>query len=149
MFSGKQIKATVVALCLGCTIAVSSASLLGDLGNIVGSSAGGNLGGQIAQKALERLQREAVYKIFEAGLSEAGVKSAYHFTDAIRAVVEDKDWGTATAAFYTGLDRNGTDGAREVIKTLYAIAITARLTNADVSNQVVSLIDYVNAHYRF
>lgn len=122
----------------------SHASLLGDLGDILSGSSE-----NLTQKALERLQREAAYKIIERSLYDAGVKGTKHFVHAIKALIEEEDWGEAVAAFYTGLDKSGCEEARDILKTLYGIAIAVRLTNERVSKELISLIEYVNENYHF
>jgi hypothetical protein len=145
MRSLKFQKSLSILLLLVLCFSVSKAGLLGDLGSLLSGSSE-----NLTKKALERLQREAAYKIIENSLYDAGVKGAKHFVDAIRALIEEEeDWGKAVAAFYTGLDKSGSEEARNVLKTLYGIAITVRLTNEKVSKELISLIEYVNENYHF
>ncbi len=144
MFKSKPSKILAVLSILGIFLSTANAGLLGDLGDLLSGSPE-----KLTQKALERVQREAAYKVLESGLYNAGVNGARHFVDAIRALVEDENWGKATAAFYAGLDKSGSEEARDVLKTIYTIALTVRLTNKHVSNELIGLIEYVNLNYHF
>jgi hypothetical protein len=120
------------------------AGLLGDLGRLVGGS-----GEDIGKAALERLQREAGYKVLRSILWNAGYNGADDYANAVKALVEYHDWGAATAAFFAGLDTDGSEEARNVLRTMYAAAVTVRLTNASVANEVVTFVEYINARYSF
>lgn len=134
----------VAALIALLSLSTVNAGLLGDLGRIVGGSTE-----QLTQRALARVQREAAYRVIEAGLEAAGVHGARNFVDAIRIYNEDGNSGAAIAAIYTGLDNCGVEQAHDILKTLYGIAVAVRVTNAQVSDNVLGLIDYVNGHYHF
>ncbi len=134
----------LVALLVGAVATPAQAGLLGDIGKIVGGS-----GADIGQRALERAQREVAYQVFRTVLRDNGCRGADDYANAVRLIVESQDWGGATAAFYTGLDKDGTEGAREVLKVLYAAAITVRLTDEHVADEIVSFINYINRRYDF
>jgi hypothetical protein len=124
--------------------ASAQAGLLGDIGRAVDGS-----GGNIRQAALERLQREAAYQVLRSVLSNSGCKGADEYVNAIRALVENHDRGAATAAFFAGLDCDGSGQAHNVLKTLYTAAIAVRLTNSHVADEIVSFVEYVNSRYDF
>jgi len=134
----------LAVLLVGTIVTPVQAGLLGELGKIVGGGTG-----SIAKVALERAQREVAYQVLRSFLQEKGCRGADDYVNAIRALVDRDDWGEAAAAFYTGLDKDGTEGAREVLKVLYAAAIVVRLTDEHVANEIVSLINYVNRRYNF
>ena len=140
-----RVKQTVLALIVGAAMVTSAqAGLLGNIGRAIDGS-----GGSIGQAALERLQREAAYRVLRGILRDNDCKGADDYVNCIKALVENHDRGAATAAFYAGLERDGSDQARNILKVFYTAAITLRLTNSEVSNEVVSFIDYVNARYNF
>ena len=49
---------------------------------------------------------EAAYAALQAALTRAGVTSADHMTDAVRLVVDKKDYGGAAAAFAVALSEH-------------------------------------------
>jgi len=49
---------------------------------------------------------EAAYAALQSALTRAGVTSANHMTDAVRLVVEKKDYGGAAAAFAVALSEH-------------------------------------------
>ena len=140
-----RVKQAVLALIVGAAMVTSAqAGLLGDIGRAIDGS-----GGNIGQAALQRLQREAAYQVLRGILRDNDCKGADDYVNCIKALVEYHDRGAATAAFYSGLERDGSDQARTILKVLYTAAVTVRLTNSDVADEVVSFVDYVNARYNF
>jgi hypothetical protein len=141
----RSVKRVILALIVGAAIATSAyAGLLGDLGQIVGGS-----GGNIGQAALARVQREAAYQVLRGILRDNNCKGADDYVNCVKALVEYHDRGAAYAAFLSGLDADGSDQARNILKILYGAAITIRLTNSEVADEVVSFVEYVNARYNF
>ena len=49
---------------------------------------------------------EAAYAALQSALAKAGITSASHMTDAVRLVVEKKDYGGAAAAFTVALSEH-------------------------------------------
>ncbi|HTW91855.1 MAG TPA: hypothetical protein VMH22_09115 [bacterium] len=140
-----SVKRTVFAIVIGLAMAASAqAGLLGDLGQVIDGS-----GGNIGQATLHRLQREAAYQVLRGILRGNGCRGADDYVSCIRALVENHDRGAATAAFLAGLERDGSDQARNILKVLYVAAVTIRLTNSEVADEVVSFVEYVNAREDF
>ena len=140
-----RVKQVMVALIVGAAMMTTAqAGLLGDIGRVIDGS-----GGNISQVALERLQREAAYRILRGILRDNGCKGADDYVNCVKALVEYHDRGAATAAFCAGLDRDGSDEARNILKVLYAAAVTVRITNANVGDEIISFVEYTNARYDF
>jgi hypothetical protein len=58
------------------------------------------------QLATRLAGEEAAYAALQSALTKAGITSASHMTDAVRLVVERKDYGGAAAAFAVALSEH-------------------------------------------
>lgn len=65
---------------------------------------------------------EAAYSALQSALAKAGVRSADHMVDAVRLVVDKKDYGGAAAAFTVALNEHNLK-ASEKLASLQVIGL--------------------------
>jgi hypothetical protein len=93
---------------------------------------------------------EAAYAALQSGLTKAGITSASRMTDAVRLVVEKKDYGGAAAAFAVALAEHNSRASQkltsaQVIALMRLAQPTVRLASPRVANGVESFCDYVSS----
>jgi outer membrane murein-binding lipoprotein Lpp len=103
------------------------------------------------RNAVAIVGEDAALAALESSLVKAGITSADHMTDAVRLVVDNKDYGGAFAAFAIALEEHN---ARVVNKLTSGQAIalmrlaepTVRSISPAVANALESFCNYANSH---
>ena len=93
---------------------------------------------------------EAAYAALESALVRAGVLSAGRMVDAVRLVVDRKDYGGAAAALAVALNEHNLRASQKLtsaqVTALMRLAEPAvRLASPRVANGVESFCDYVSS----
>jgi hypothetical protein len=91
---------------------------------------------------------EAAYAALQSALTRAGVTSANHMTDAVRLVVERKDYGGAAAAFAVALSEHNARVNQKLTSAqvigLMRLAVPAvRSASSRVGSGLSSFCDYL------
>ena len=91
---------------------------------------------------------EAAYAALQSALTRAGVTSANHMTDAVRLVVEKKDYGGAAAAFAVALSEHNARANQKLTSAqvigLMRLAVPAvRSASSRVGSGLNSFCDYL------
>jgi hypothetical protein len=93
---------------------------------------------------------EAAYAALQTALTKAGVTSANHMTDAVRLVVEKKDYGGAAAAFAVALSEHNARANQKLTSTqvigLMRLALPAvRSASTRVGSGLSAFCDYLSS----
>ncbi len=93
---------------------------------------------------------EAAYAALESALVKAGVLSAVRMVDAVRLVVDRKDYGGAAAALAVALNEHNLRASQkltsaQVIALMRLAEPAVRLASPRVANGVESFCDYVSS----
>jgi len=93
---------------------------------------------------------EAAYAALESVLVKAGVLSAGRMVDAVRMVVEHKDYGGAAAALAVALNEHNLRASQkltsaQVIALMRLAEPSVRLASPRVANGVESFCDYISS----
>jgi len=93
---------------------------------------------------------EAAYAALESALVRAGVLSAGRMVDAVRLVVDRKDYGGAAAALAVALNEHNLRASQkltsaQVIALMRLAEPSVRLASPRVANGVESFCDYVSS----
>ena len=91
---------------------------------------------------------EAAYAALSSALTKAGVRSADHMTDAVRLVVDRKDYGGAAAAFAVALNEHNLKASEkltssQVINLMRQAIPTVRSASRRVATGLSGFCDYV------
>jgi hypothetical protein len=91
---------------------------------------------------------EAAYAALQTALTKAGITSASHMTDAVRLVVEKKDYGGAAAAFTVALSEHNARANQKLTSSqvigLMRLAIpTVRSASPRVGTGLKGFCDYM------
>ena len=91
---------------------------------------------------------EAAYAALQTALTKAGITSANHMTDAVRLVVEKKDYGGAAAAFAVALSEHNARANQKLTSAqvigLMRLAVPAvRSASSRVGSGLNSFCDYL------
>ena len=102
------------------------------------------------RQAAKLAGEEAAYAALESALTKAGVLSAGHMVDAVRLVVDHKDYGGAAAALAVALNEHNLRASQKLTSTqviaLMRLAEPAvRLASPRVANGVESFCDYISS----
>ena len=101
---------------------------------------------QVTQVAGE----EAAYAALQSALTRAGITSASHMTDAVRLVVEKKDYGGAAAAFAVALTEHNSRASQKLTSSqvigLMRLAVpSVRALSPRVGTGLQGFCDYVSS----
>ena len=93
---------------------------------------------------------EAAYAALESVLVKAGVLSAGRMVDAVRLVVDKKDYGGAAAALAVALNEHNLRASQkltsaQVIALMRLAEPSVRLASPRVANGVESFCDYISS----
>jgi hypothetical protein len=93
---------------------------------------------------------EAAYAALQSALTRAGVTSADHMTDAVRLVVDKKNYGGAAAAFAVALDEHNMKASEkltssQVIGLMRKAIPTVRSASRRVATGLSGFCDYVSS----
>ena len=93
---------------------------------------------------------EAAYAALQSALTKAGITSASRMTDAVRLVVEKKDYGGAAAAFAVALAEHNSRASQKLTSSqvigLMRLALpSVRALNPRVGAGLQGFCDYVSS----
>jgi hypothetical protein len=103
------------------------------------------------RRAATVVGEEAAYAALQAALVKAGIVSADHMVDAVRMVVDHKDYGGAAAAFVVALNEHNLRASQKMTST-QVIAVmrlaepTVRRASPKVAEGLNGFCDYVSGN---
>jgi hypothetical protein len=100
------------------------------------------------RRAATVVGEEAAYAALQSALAKAGVVSADHMVDAVRLVVDHKDYGGAAAAFVVALNEHNLRASQkmtsaQVIAVMRLAEPTVRRASSKVGDGLKGFCDYV------
>ena len=103
------------------------------------------------RRAATVVGEEAAYAALQSALAKAGVVSADHMVDAVRLVVDHKDYGGAAAAFVVAQNEHNLRASQKMTST-QVIAVmrlaepTVRRASPRVAAGLTGFCDYVSGN---
>jgi hypothetical protein len=109
---------------------------------------GASCNSRAVQQATQVMGEEAAYAALQSALTRAGVLSAAHMTDAVRLVVEKKDYGGAAAAFAVALNEHNMKASQkltssQVVALMRQAIPTVRSASPRVGAGLQGFCDYM------
>jgi len=124
----RRLLLTALAVAIGCALASCNSRTLRQAEQIAGE--------------------EAAYAALQSALTRAGITSASHMTDAVRLVVERKDYGGAAAAFAVALAEHNSRASQKLTSSqvigLMRLAVpSVRALSPRVGSGLQGFCDYL------
>jgi hypothetical protein len=99
-------------------------------------------------RAARAVGEEAAYATLQSALTKAGITSAGRITDAVRLVVDKKDYGGAAAAFAVALSEHNAKASQkltsaQVIAVMRLAVPAVRGASSRVGSGLSSFCDYL------